>query len=115
MPLDGIIDEIDILRGSEYALLAVLLGAAPNSDLLSRVASLRGDATALGMAHLELADAARAAEEVAANSCPMAPGIRRAFCTSAHSRASARIWTLLASSATAPARSRRITSPFSAR
>ena len=57
MPLDGIIDEIDVLRGSEYALLAVLMGAAPNADLLSRVAGLRGDATALGMAHLELADA----------------------------------------------------------
>ena len=63
MPLDGIIDEIDVLRGSEYALLAVLMGAAPNADLLSRVAGLRGDATALGMAHLELADAARAAHE----------------------------------------------------
>jgi len=33
--------------------------------LLSRVAGLRGDATALGMAHLELADAARAAHESA--------------------------------------------------
>jgi len=65
MPLDGIIDEIDELRGSEYALLAVLMGAAPNADLLTRVASLRGDATALGMAHLELADAARAAQESA--------------------------------------------------
>ena len=65
MPLDGIIDEIDELRGSEYALLAVLLGAAPNADLLTRVAGLRGDATALGMAHLELADAARAAQESA--------------------------------------------------
>jgi len=65
MPLDGIIDEIDVLRGSEYALLAVLMGAAPNADLLSRVAGLRGDATALGMAHLELADAARAAHESA--------------------------------------------------
>ncbi len=65
MPLDGIIDEIDVLRGSEYALLAVLMGAAPSADLLARVAGLRGDATALGMAHLELADAARAAHESA--------------------------------------------------
>jgi len=65
MPLDGIIDEIDVLRGSEYALLAVLMGAAPGADLLSRVDGLRGDATALGMAHLELADAARAAQESA--------------------------------------------------
>jgi len=65
MPLDGIIEEIDVLRGSEYSLLAVLLGAAPGADLLARVAGLRGDATALGMAHLELADAARAAQESA--------------------------------------------------
>ena len=65
MPLDGIIDEIDVLRGSEYSLLAVLMGAAPSADLLARVAGLRGDATAIGMAHLELADAARAAGESA--------------------------------------------------
>ena len=65
MPLDGNVDEIDILRGSEYALLAVLLGAAPGSGLLSRVAGLRGDATALGLAHIDLADAARLAEESA--------------------------------------------------
>ena len=65
MPLDGRIDEIDVLRGSEYALLSVLLGAAPGADLLSRVAGLRGDATALGMAHIELADAARSAVESA--------------------------------------------------
>ena len=63
MPLDGMVDEIDILRGSEYALLAVLLGAAPGAELLARIAGLRGDATALGMAHLELADAARSAQE----------------------------------------------------
>jgi len=65
MPLDGIIDEIDVLRGSEYSLLAVLMGAAPSADLLTRVSGLRGDATAIGMAHLELADAARAAGESA--------------------------------------------------
>ena len=63
MPLDGNVDEIDILRGSEYALLAVLLGAAPGGDLLSRVAGLRGDATALGLAHIDLAEAARATDE----------------------------------------------------
>ena len=60
------VDEIDVLRGAEYALLSVLLGQAPGTDLLSRVAGLRGDATPLGMAHVELADAARATDEKAA-------------------------------------------------
>ncbi len=63
MPLDGAIDEIDVLRGSEYAMLAVLIGAAPSDDLLTRIANLRGDATPLGMSHIALADAARAAQE----------------------------------------------------
>jgi len=65
MPLDGTIDEIDVLRGSEYALLSVLLGAAPSHDLLTQMTGLRGDATALGLAHIALADAARAAQESA--------------------------------------------------
>ncbi len=60
------IDEIDILRGAEYALLSVLLGQAPSADLLARLSSLRGDATPLGMAHIELAEAARAIDETAA-------------------------------------------------
>ncbi len=60
------IDEIDILRGAEYALLSVLLGQAPSADLLARLSSLRGDATPLGMAHVELAEAARATDETAA-------------------------------------------------
>lgn len=56
-------DEIDVLRGAEYGLLAVLLGAAPTKDLLDRVAGLRGDASPLGMAHVELASAASVASE----------------------------------------------------
>ena len=63
MPLDGCIDEIDVLRGSEYALLSVLLGAAPSNELLTQIKGLRGDATPLGLAHIALADAARAAQE----------------------------------------------------
>jgi len=63
MPLDGSIDEIDVLRGSEYALLSVLLGAAPSHDLLTQMTRLRGDATPLGLAHIALADAARGAQE----------------------------------------------------
>jgi TorA maturation chaperone TorD len=59
-------DEIDALRGSEYAMLAVLLGQAPGADLLTRLAGLRGDATPLGLAHIDLANAAQATDETAA-------------------------------------------------
>jgi TorA maturation chaperone TorD len=60
------VDEIDVLRSAEYALLSVLLGQAPSEDLLTRVSDLRGDATPLGLAHIELADAARAIDETVA-------------------------------------------------
>lgn len=49
------IDEIDQLRAAEYGLLSLLLGKAPNAETLSRVAMLKGDASDLGMAHIELA------------------------------------------------------------
>jgi TorA maturation chaperone TorD len=57
------IDEIDRLRAAEYDLLALLLGKAPDADTLSRVAALKGDASDLGMAHVELAAAAAAADD----------------------------------------------------
>jgi TorA maturation chaperone TorD len=60
------VDEIDALRGAEYALLSVLLGQAPAADLLSRVTGLRGDATPLGLAHIDLANAAQATDETRA-------------------------------------------------
>ena len=56
-------DEIDALRASEYGLLSLLLGKAPDADTLSRVAALKGDASDLGMAHIELAAAAVAADD----------------------------------------------------
>lgn len=56
------VDEIDRLRAHEYALLAALLARAPDRDLLTRVAALRGDASPLGLAHIALADAAAAAD-----------------------------------------------------
>ena len=52
------IDEIDHLRAAEYGLLSVLLGKAPNAETLAKVARLQGDASDLGMAHIELASAA---------------------------------------------------------
>ena len=57
------IDEIDQLRGAEYGLLSLLLGKAPDADTLSRVAALKGDGSDLGMAHVELATAAAAADD----------------------------------------------------
>jgi len=54
------VDEIDRARAAEYELLALLLGRAPGADVLPRIAALRGDGSPLGMAHLALADAARA-------------------------------------------------------
>src|SRR5262249_25873908 len=56
----GDANEADVARAQEYALLAALLARAPNADLLTRLAQLRGDATPLGIAHAALAQAASA-------------------------------------------------------
>jgi TorA maturation chaperone TorD len=52
----------DAARAEEYALLGALIWRAPTADLLTRLASLRGDASELGAAHHMLADAARNAD-----------------------------------------------------
>jgi TorA maturation chaperone TorD len=57
------VDEIDQLRAAEYGLLSLLLGRAPDADTLLRVAGLKGDSSDLGMAHIELAAAAAAADD----------------------------------------------------
>ena len=54
-------DEIDVARGQQYALLAVLLARAPSAELLARIATVRGDVSPLGVAHAVLAEAAAAA------------------------------------------------------
>jgi TorA maturation chaperone TorD len=54
---DGV-DEVDIARAQEYALLSALLARAPDRTLIDKLATLRGDATPLGVAHAGLADAA---------------------------------------------------------
>jgi TorA maturation chaperone TorD len=51
-------DEVDAARAQEYALLATLLARAPDAQLLSRLAKLRGDPSPLGMAHAALGEAA---------------------------------------------------------
>jgi TorA maturation chaperone TorD len=52
------VDEVDLARAQEYALLAALLTRAPDAAFLRRLATLRGDPTPLGVAHVGLADAA---------------------------------------------------------
>jgi len=54
----GDIGEIDSARAQEYSLLAALLARAPDANLLGRLAQLRGDASPLGLAHADLAEAA---------------------------------------------------------
>jgi TorA maturation chaperone TorD len=54
----GDIDEVDSARAQEYALLAALLARAPDANLLKSLAQLRGDASPMGVAHVELAEAA---------------------------------------------------------
>jgi len=56
------VDDVDLARAHEYALLASLLTRAPDAKLLEQLAELRGDATPLGVAHVELAAAARNAD-----------------------------------------------------
>jgi TorA maturation chaperone TorD len=54
-------DEVDVARARQYALLAVLLARAPDADLLARLGTLRGDASPLGVAQAALGEAAAAA------------------------------------------------------
>ena len=55
---DAPVDECDIARAQEYALLSRLLVRAPDAQFLDRLASLRGDPSPLGVAHVAIADAA---------------------------------------------------------
>jgi TorA maturation chaperone TorD len=52
------LDPVDQARADEYALLGLLMWRAPNEQLLQRLAELKGDASALGMAHVQLGLAA---------------------------------------------------------
>ena len=62
----GVVDEIDRARAQEYALLAILLSRSPDSEMIERLALLRGDASLLGAAHADLAEAAARADEASA-------------------------------------------------
>jgi TorA maturation chaperone TorD len=53
------LDEVEIARAREYALLSTLLSRAPDQALLERLADLPHDASPLGLAHAAIAQAAR--------------------------------------------------------
>ncbi|HEX9322065.1 MAG TPA: molecular chaperone TorD family protein [Xanthobacteraceae bacterium] len=55
-------DEVDAARAREYALLGGLLRRTPDRQLLDDIADLKVDASAIGLAHAALAEAARAAK-----------------------------------------------------
>jgi len=52
------VEDVDLLRAHEYGLLTLLFGRAPSADLLDQLAALTGDASPLGLAHIQLAQAA---------------------------------------------------------
>jgi len=54
------VGEVDAARAREYGLLSVLLRRTPDAGLLARLTTLRGDPSALGIAHAALAEAASA-------------------------------------------------------
>ena len=62
----GVVDEIDRARAQEYALLAILLSRSPDGEMIERLALLRGDASPLGAAHADLAEAAARADAASA-------------------------------------------------
>jgi TorA maturation chaperone TorD len=53
------VDDIDRARAQEYALLGKLLIRAPDTSLFKQIGQIRGDTTPLGLAHCELAEAAK--------------------------------------------------------
>jgi TorA maturation chaperone TorD len=53
-----LLDEVEHARVQEYSLLSALLARAPDAALLQRLSGLRADASALGLAHAGLAEAA---------------------------------------------------------
>src|SRR5437868_15383954 len=52
------VDEVDLARSQEYALLSALLARAPDADRIARIARIGGDARPLGLAHMALPEPA---------------------------------------------------------
>jgi TorA maturation chaperone TorD len=61
--LERVVDEIDRARAQEYALLASLLSRSPDTQMIERLALLRGDGSPLGLAHAALGEAATRVNE----------------------------------------------------
>jgi TorA maturation chaperone TorD len=61
-----VVDEVDRARAQEYALLATLLSRSPDTEMMERLALLRGDASPLGAAHAALGQAAGRTNEASA-------------------------------------------------
>jgi TorA maturation chaperone TorD len=55
---EGGLDDVDLARAREYAMLAALLIRAPDAGFLKQIATLSGDETPFGLAHRALAEAA---------------------------------------------------------
>ncbi len=53
-----LIDEVDLARAREYALLSTLLSRSPDAQMIEVLTRLTGDATPLGVAHAALAKVA---------------------------------------------------------
>ena len=56
--MEEALDPIEQARADEYALLGLLLWRAPGRDLLAGLSRIKGDASPLGMAHVQLGIAA---------------------------------------------------------
>jgi TorA maturation chaperone TorD len=52
----------DLHRSHHYNMLAVLLSRAPDEDVLTALAALKGDATSFGLAHIALGESAAVAD-----------------------------------------------------
>ena len=59
---DASVDDTELARAQEYALLATLLAKSPDTQLLQRLSRLRGDASPLGVAHVAHGEAAARAD-----------------------------------------------------
>jgi TorA maturation chaperone TorD len=59
-----VVDEFDLARAQEYALLSALLLRSPDAQMLGRLARLSGDASPLGLAHAALGEAAAGTDAV---------------------------------------------------
>jgi TorA maturation chaperone TorD len=54
----AVVDDVDLARAQEYSLLSALLLRSPDAQMLGGLARLRGDSSALGIAHTALGEAA---------------------------------------------------------